>query len=246
MELFTVIVPVLNRVHTIAHTLLSCLVQNDERFQILVSDNHSSDGTYEELVRWAARDARITLIRPPCRMGQATHWEFALEHVREGYFMFLGGDDALLPRCMERARACLAAHPGVKALHSPICVTYLYPDVHGERAGCLTTWPKVGMELRDSGEWLRRVIGGECGILELPYPYAFAWCHMDVLDDVRKKGRLIPCRTPPVFLALAAARYSSQFLMVSPGFAAPGVSRESIGYSCQFPGGPGAGSQILS
>src|SRR4051812_19525924 len=95
MEKFTVIIPTLNRCETLAHTLETCVAQQDESFRILVSDNLSDDGTCAVVREFCRRDPRVELIQPPHRMGMSAHYEFALSYVQDGFLMLLGSDDGL-------------------------------------------------------------------------------------------------------------------------------------------------------
>ncbi|WP_051946895.1 glycosyltransferase family A protein [Verrucomicrobium sp. BvORR106] len=235
MSMFTVVIPTLDRAETLVHTLQSCTVQGGDDFEILVSDNLSVDDTAQVLVEFQKTEPRLRVVRPSRRLGQATHWEFALSHAKPGFVMVLGADDALLPHCMQRARTALGHHPGVKVLSSTAGLIYFYPNAGGKEAGQLNLIDQgCRMELRDSQAGLSKLLNADCRVTDLPYPYGCAWMHTSLLDRVREAtGRLIPCRTPPVFLTLACLAYTDNYVHVDPGFACPGVSAKSIGYSAQ-------------
>lgn len=63
--LCSVVIPVFNRVRTIGDAIHSALSQNtDFRFNVIVVDNHSTDGTTEVVAQMAAADARVIHIVP--------------------------------------------------------------------------------------------------------------------------------------------------------------------------------------
>lgn len=235
MEKFTIIVPTKDRCETLPHTLESCLAVDDANFEILISDNHSVDATPQVLAEFQARDARVRCIRPPHSMGMSLHYEFALDHVTEGFLMIVGSDDALLPGAVERARACLEKHPDAEVLHGAASM-YFYPDFYSDDAGLIYArlFPKE--EIRNSREWLLRAMASECGAADLPMPYQMTWVRSSVLDRLKQKtGRRLHSCFPDYFLAVAVAAVTTEYVHVSPGFGVSGISSKSIGLSSSFP-----------
>lgn len=91
----SVIIPVRNRVKTIADAVNSALGQvTDFPFNILVVDNHSTDGTTELLEKLAADNHRVVHIIPEPGHGIGGCWNVALEDARCGRFAVqLDSDD---------------------------------------------------------------------------------------------------------------------------------------------------------
>ena len=235
MEKFTVIIPTKDRCETLAHTLESCLAVQDAHFEILVSDNHSVDATPEVLAAFKARDARVRCIRPPHSMGMSLHYEFALDHVTEGFVLILGSDDALLPGAVTRARAALQNHPDAEVLHGVACM-YFYPDFYSDDAGLIYARITPCDEVRNSREWLLRAMASECGAADLPMPYQMTWVRNPVFDRLKQKtGRRLHSCFPDYFLAVAVAAVTEEFVHVSPGFGVSGISSKSIGLSSSYP-----------
>ena len=92
----SVIIPVYNRVRTIGDAVRSALSQKcGFAFNVLVVDNHSSDGTSELLEDIAASDSRLVHIIPE-RYGSGIGgcWNIALNHEKCGEFAIqLDSDD---------------------------------------------------------------------------------------------------------------------------------------------------------
>lgn len=91
----SVIIPVKNRVHTIADAINSALTQQcDFPFNILVIDNNSDDGTSEVIDRLAATDRRVIHIIPEPGHGIGGCWNIGLDHEECGrYAVQLDSDD---------------------------------------------------------------------------------------------------------------------------------------------------------
>lgn len=92
----SVIIPVRNRVRTISDAVHSALEQKlDKPFNVIVVDNHSTDGTSEVLSRLAAEDPRLIVITPERQdLGIGGCWCRAVEHPECGrYSVQLDSDD---------------------------------------------------------------------------------------------------------------------------------------------------------
>jgi hypothetical protein len=92
----SVIIPVKNRVKTIADAVKSVLSQKTEfRFNLIIIDNHSSDGTTEKVKSLAAADNRIIYIIPGrTDLGIGGCWNEGIFHEKCGKFAIqLDSDD---------------------------------------------------------------------------------------------------------------------------------------------------------
>ncbi len=94
--LFTVIIPQKNRAEYLVHTLKSCMIQDYPNFEVIVSDDCSDDNSVEVVEELAKIDSRIKLYAHKQHLGMRDNFEFALNQVRPGYVMALGGDDGLV------------------------------------------------------------------------------------------------------------------------------------------------------
>ena len=92
--LISVGMPVYNESKWIEQSLDSLLAQTFQDFELIISDNASTDGTWSTLQEYAARDARIVLHRQPENRNALINFQFVLEHMesvgRSGiYLQFL-------------------------------------------------------------------------------------------------------------------------------------------------------------
>ena len=92
----SVIIPVRNRVNTIADAIKSVLKQKtDFKFNIIIIDNYSTDGTSETIDEMAKNDKRIIHIVPENRLlGIGGCWNVGIDHKDCGKFAIqLDSDD---------------------------------------------------------------------------------------------------------------------------------------------------------
>jgi glycosyltransferase involved in cell wall biosynthesis len=105
--------PVYNLEATVGRAIESVLAQTFDDFELVVSDNASTDGTEAICRQYAARDARIRYTRHPALISGFENFRFVLEAARAPYFMWLPADDYVQPRLLEQAVAVLDARPDV-------------------------------------------------------------------------------------------------------------------------------------
>ena len=102
-------VPVYNTERFIAGALDSLLAQTFADFELIISDNASTDGTREICESYAARDSRIRYIRQSENIGLPRNWN-AVVHAASGeFFKWASASDCCAPTMVERCVAALRA-----------------------------------------------------------------------------------------------------------------------------------------
>lgn len=92
----SVIIPVRNRARTIADAIRSVLMQQtDFKFNLIIIDNHSTDGTSEIIARYVAQDGRVVHVIPDRRdLAIGGCWNMGIDHPQCGKFAVqLDSDD---------------------------------------------------------------------------------------------------------------------------------------------------------
>lgn len=107
----SIALPVYNGDNYVAYALESVLKQTYENFEVIISDNASTDRTEEICREYAGRDPRVHYYRSEVNRG--VYWNFrrALELSHGDYFMWLAHDDGIAPEFLERCVAALDADP---------------------------------------------------------------------------------------------------------------------------------------
>ena len=97
--------PVYNGDNYLAESLDALLGQSYEDFELIISDNASTDGTADICRRYAEQDSRIRYIRQPRNIGLAPNHNFVVEQARGELFKWASNDDLyardLLGRCVD-------------------------------------------------------------------------------------------------------------------------------------------------
>jgi len=91
----TIGMPVFNDARFISESLSSVLAQEFSDFELIISDNGSTDGTSEICSDFAKHDARIRYERQPENRGAAWNFRRVLERASTEYFMWASSHDLL-------------------------------------------------------------------------------------------------------------------------------------------------------
>lgn len=95
--LVTIAIPTMNRRHDLPTSIDSVLAQDYKNFELLISDNGSTDDTPEFCKELEAQDCRVRHIRHEQNIGFMANWNFVLQQAAGKYFMWLGDDDWIEP-----------------------------------------------------------------------------------------------------------------------------------------------------
>jgi glycosyltransferase involved in cell wall biosynthesis len=121
--------PVYNGEDYLAEALEALLGQSYEDFELIISDNASTDGTPEICRRYEKQDSRICYVHQPRNIGLAPNHNFVVGLARGDLFRWAAHDDLygrdLLKRCVdaldEHPQFALAHGGGadIRSLHQP-------------------------------------------------------------------------------------------------------------------------------
>ncbi len=110
--------PVYNGENFLAESLESLLGQTYEDFELVISDNASTDGTADICRRYAKQDSRIRYVRQPHNIGSAPNHNFVIEEARGELFKHASHDDLYARKLLELCVDALDERPQVVLAHS--------------------------------------------------------------------------------------------------------------------------------
>lgn len=116
----TVGLPVFNGERYLAEAIESILAQSYGDFELILSDNASTDGTAEICARYAAGDQRVRVVRHDTNVGAAANFNGLFRAARGAYFKWAAHDDVLHADYLARTLAVLEMTPDAVAVHSRV------------------------------------------------------------------------------------------------------------------------------
>jgi glycosyltransferase involved in cell wall biosynthesis len=162
----SVLIPSYQYARYLPEAIESVLAQRFEDFELIVSDDASTDGTAEVLRGYAGRDTRMQVHVQPANLGMVAHWNWCLQRARGEYVKFVFGDDRLVSRgALGRMVAMLDEHPGCVLAASARLVL-------DEESRVTDEWNELGAAGRQDGRgviaralWVDRNVIGEPSVV---------------------------------------------------------------------------------
>jgi glycosyltransferase involved in cell wall biosynthesis len=114
----TIGLPVYNGEKYLTASLDSLLGQSYEDFELIISDNASTDGTAEICRRYATADSRIQYFRQPHNIGCAPNHNFVISKASGELFKGAAHDDLYAPDLLQRCVEALDRYPHAVLAHS--------------------------------------------------------------------------------------------------------------------------------
>lgn len=105
-----------NEIDHVNEMLESLLGQTDTDFSLLISDNYSTDGTFECVHSKVRELPNVSVIKPPRHLSGIEHGRFAYSHICENYkefthVMFVGGHDVFSQSFVSNLKLMASENP---------------------------------------------------------------------------------------------------------------------------------------
>jgi len=172
----SIALPVYNGERHISEAFESLLGQTYEDFELIVSDNASTDGTSEICLRYARQDHRIRYIRQKRNIGLVPNHIFVLEQAKGALFKSAAHDDLYARDLLARCVHALDEDPHAVLAHAWSAVV----DNAGSVVG--TFGPGVALDAPRAADRFRSVLYEGC------HDYEYAVIRTGTLRRMRHQG----------------------------------------------------------
>ncbi|MCP5433086.1 MAG: glycosyltransferase family 2 protein [Alphaproteobacteria bacterium] len=228
---YTIIVPTRNGIRYLPYTVDSVLSQSRDDFELIVSDNHSSDGTADYLA--GLSDPRVVKLRPDDELPMTAHFEFALSHARGEWVTIVGDDDAVMPFFFEHLDALELETIGVDAIGFRRAYYFWEgcQELYGEAV--VSYEPSRRSSVANNNWALFLAVCSITSYQDLPQLYTTGVVRKDFIDRIKERsgGRFFHGAAPDVASAvILAINAPAHFRSGQPIFWT-GTSPKSVGYS---------------
>jgi glycosyltransferase involved in cell wall biosynthesis len=234
---FTVIIPTKDRADYLHHSLRTCSLQDYGNLEIIVSDDGSTDHTRDVVEEAARKDPRVRYVTPGAGAGMRDNFEFALNQVKPGYVIALGGDDGLLPYGISGMRDVL--RDTAQEMLAWRCSVFFYPKARMETGQLVVLFPprgraRSGPRIIQSQVFLERQARNLSynTDIESPMFYVKGVTSTRLIEKVRSRsadGRFYSCATPDGYSGIVLAGEVKSYAFSGEPFSIHGVSPTSHG-----------------
>jgi len=229
---YSIIVPCYNGCDYIQHCINSIIQQSYDDYEVIVSDDHSDDGT-KQYLQFISSDPKIRFVETCERLSMTEHWEWALSHAKGEWLIFVGQDDALQSYFFELADKLtkIATAEGIRAIASERAYFFW--------GGCESTYGDVAVSYRahpttkihTSAVEAAKALFGISDYFELPQMYTTSLFHRSLLDEAKRKqaGVVFSCHPQDANLAAIACTLEKKYLKSNIPLGWVGSSPKSAG-----------------
>jgi glycosyltransferase involved in cell wall biosynthesis len=151
--------PVFNGEGLLSEAIEALLGQSSKDFELIISDNASTDGTAEICHGYEEQDSRIRYIRQPRNIGMVANHNFLIGVAHGEFFKWASHDDLYARDYLQRCVDALDEHPEAVLAHAWCVVLNMTGDpVRWYRYPEATAFPRAperfrGMLFDGKGDW---------------------------------------------------------------------------------------------
>ncbi|HEY2457182.1 MAG TPA: glycosyltransferase family A protein [Candidatus Acidoferrum sp.] len=110
--------PVYNGERFVGDAIQSTLNQTFTDFELIISDNASTDSTRKICEHFASKDSRVRYFRQPTNLGAKANFNRVFDYSHGEYFKWIACDDVCGPRYLELTVAALDQNPTAVLAHT--------------------------------------------------------------------------------------------------------------------------------
>jgi glycosyltransferase involved in cell wall biosynthesis len=227
--LFSVVIPTRNRPDVLRYALQCALAQRFDDFEVVVSDNGTSEATREVVADY--HDPRIRYVKTPRPLHMVDSWDFALTHAAGRYVTFLSDDDGVSPALLEAVHSTLK-ESSLDIVSWPFAAAY-----HHDSSDEIRLRNTISFDPLDgrTEEVSRKSIFSEISAVRFTQklPRLINSCaHRDVFVAIREKfGQVFFPACPDYGVGVAQLAVRPALAYLNDFFLLWGICGDSIGYS---------------
>jgi len=231
---YSIIIPIRNGDRYLKTTIRSVIDQQYLDYELIISNNHSSDNTEKYLQE--ITHPNVKKISPTTPLSMTDHWEWALSQAIGEWIIIVGVDDGLLPYFFELADV-LTAYADTRNIRAIFTTRSYYfwqgcEIIYGDTAVSYSA--KNEYKIRNSKiEALKVLVGTEETYFNLPQMYSNSIFRKELLDEARNRqsGTVFSSLTPDANLAAIACSLENKYLEAAIPLGWVGSSPNSNGFS---------------
>lgn len=229
MPKYSIIVPCLDSIQFLSKTVPLILGNTDSDFEMIISDNRSSDGTFEFLS--SISDPRLVLVQPDKRLSMQEHYEFALSHARGEWINLLGADDFPLPTMFCEMDKLLSKSPSAEIVTWTRSY-FFWPGVEEIYGDVRLSYTELKTQRKKSSQrTFVLALLGQHQILDLPQLYTCSFVSARLIDEIKKNGGgcFYTDSIPDIYSSVELLSTSSSFIRIASPLTLVGSSNTSLG-----------------
>jgi glycosyltransferase involved in cell wall biosynthesis len=231
---YSILIPTKNGGKYLGYAIQSVLTQDYENFELVVSNNHSRDGTGELLS--SITDRRLKVISPERPLQMAEHYEFMLSHARGEWVTIMGDDDALMPYFFDQSEKLTAKYINIKVISSARAYYFWQDNILTYKKLVVSYKSSPSERIRNPKTDLLLALIGLKSCFNLPQLYTTSIIKRELILRIKdvQGGNFYHSIIPDMYSAVAIALNSENYLRVELPLFWVGTSDKSMGISTRI------------
>ncbi|MDB9851293.1 glycosyltransferase family 2 protein [Amylibacter sp.] len=230
---FTIIVPSRDRLENLKITCEHLLKIKHPSFCILISDNCSTDGTYEYIDQTYGENENIKLIQTPERLPMSLNWDFAIRHVKSEFYTIIGDDDGIYHNALEIVEDIFMDNPEIDFIRSNVS-SFHWPTEECKGSFSGSKRKKTKYSVLSTKSSLSACKIGAVPYTYLPMLYNGGFVRTKVINDYLKTNPdqyFYKSINPDIYSAVYFGLNLDKYIYVHRDLAINGASKYSTGVS---------------
>lgn len=230
MKKFSILIPTKNGIKYLKYAIESIINQDYYDYELIISDNHSTDGT--KIYLDGLRHDAVRLIKPSVPLSISEHYEFILSHAAGEWVILIGDDDALSPDFFKNVDAYIKNYPKIRIIKGKRC--YYFWDGCQDKYGDIVFNYKSTDKISKKNGLLQLLLclSGYGSAFDLPQIYTNTIVSNNLIAEIRVKqgGKFYHSIIPDIYSSIALVNHSEVYLEVDHPLSVVGSSSKSMGF----------------
>ncbi len=235
MPLFSIVIPVRDRANMLRFAIQSALNQTFDDYEIVISDNCSSDNTPDVIKEF--KDSRIRCFRTDRRLPVHENYEYVFSKADGEWVICMTSRFVIWRRALEKIAEVITKHR-TQLVYWPFALYYTDTWFEPQRRNKMVLYHPytAGVAEHRSDDALNLMFDLSFHDFDVPLT-GFTAYHQDLLSNVRRKiGRIFLEFTPERSSCAAMLSLTEKFCKIDLPMMLSGICSESAGASYYFGG----------
>lgn len=228
---YSVIIPTRNGINYLKYAIESVLSLKSADLELIVSDNHSIDNTWEYIN--SLNDSRLKCIMPDSPLSMPNHFEFALSHSRGEWLIVIGDDDGIMPYFIEVADYLVKNFKNYNVINS-LRAYYYYGGLESEYGNTVYSYyAHKKIKLVNSESALNSILYQGKNYFHFPQFYGGTLFKRSLYEQIKieHQNKVFHTITPDAFSCVLILSSVESYVFSEIPLAWVGSSKKSTGFS---------------
>jgi glycosyltransferase involved in cell wall biosynthesis len=228
---YSILIPSKNGLKYLKYAVESITSQCYENYELIISDNHSNDGTDQYLNE--IKNAQVRSVKPDFPLAMHENYEFLIAHAKGEWLAIIGDDDALMPNFFKITDELLLKNKDIEIISSRRAY-FFWPGSEADYRNInINIQSSSYKKIRNTKLDLMLALGGYKNCFDLPQLYTSSVVKRALIEKIksRQSGKFYYSIIPDMYSIIALTMNANNYLRIGVPLFLIGTSPKSMGIS---------------